>query len=110
VIYITQQIRNEIQDIKAIKEQVVYIYNRFPAAIESDNVLFFEYILPLFYNISLDQSLRYVIDFIKKNNISFESYSRAGRELREKYPERFARRTTKEKCELKELAYRLEYA
>jgi hypothetical protein len=97
----------DIADIRKVTERVVFIYNRHPETIESDRLLIDRY-LRVFYNCGDDTFYDEMIDIIWDNKISFEAITRAGRKLRESYPDRYARtEATKMHTAIKEQAYRI---
>ena len=98
-----------IKEITNARERVKHIYNLYPNAIDSDNVLFYCYILPLFYDIKDDINFRSLINVILSKKINYESYSRAGRELRELYPEYKRSTLVEQQCRKKEEMYKENY-
>lgn len=99
----------DLKAIRKVKERVVFLYNRFPKSVESDRVLIDSY-LRAFFGVGRDTFYDELIDVVFDNGISFEAITRAGRHLREKYPERYARsEAVRDRCVEKEFAYRTFY-
>lgn len=99
-------------DIKKVRERVVYIFNRFPQAINSDDILLGIYI-DIFHTIPRRCPLydgEILANYLIGNKICTATIFRHGRKLREKYPERYKRNEEVEKqCMLKCSAFAEEF-
>lgn len=98
-------IQQNLQEIRKVNDRVIFLYNRFPMTIHSDRALI-DFYLRIFQNITPDTTYDRIIDILWKNKVSFEAISRAGRHLRERYPDRYKRdEDTQFKTMMKESAY-----
>jgi len=83
--------KETLHELSNARSQVLYLYKYFPDTVQSDNLLFFK-VLEVFYRIKPDfDNFRYVLEFVQRNKIKYETYSRTGRKLRNEFPERFER-------------------
>lgn len=104
---VLSRLRNQIIELRNTKEQVRFIYETFPQAINSDQVLYYIY-ATLVHNFEPSSSIAYYFKWLSQNHKSLCSVDRSGRYWRSiKSPKRYLRdEKVVEQTLIKEKAYR----